>query len=496
MKKTILGFSIGLLLCSCNSGDSFEIGKEKMMDKIMGAWAGQAIGCTYGGPTEFHYQGRIIDDSIHIDWPDGHMKWYYDNASGLYDDLYMDLTFVEVFHKEGLDAPINSFAEAYANAGYSLWHANQAGRYNIKRGIMPPESGYWENNPHADDIDYQIEADYAGIMCPAMPNTASEISDKIGHIMNYGDGWYGGVFVGAMYSLAYKYENVMDVVEMSLQTIPAESKFRQCMDDVVAWYKENPTDWKQAWQKVQDKWSDEIGCPDGVKSDFDIDALINSAYIVIGLLYGEGDFGKTLDISTRCGQDSDCNPASAAGILGCMIGYSNIPEEWKKNLYEVEDRDFDFTTISLKKAYQYSMEAASELIVRNGGKDLGDSFRIKEQKPLAVRFEESFAGLVAKEVRGGRPVPEFGEEEFTGKGIVVSGYTKSEDPNYVAEVEVYVDAELRETMKCPTNFHDRTTEICWMYDLEEGPHKLSLKWLNPVEGAELNSTRIIIYGSK
>ena len=63
--------------------------------------------------------------------------------------------------------------------------------------------GSWKNNPHADCIDYQIESDFAGLMSPGMPNTASEISDKIGHIMNYGDGWYGGVYVGAMYSLAF-----------------------------------------------------------------------------------------------------------------------------------------------------------------------------------------------------------------------------------------------------------------------------------------------------
>ena len=52
---------------------------------------------------------------------------------------------------------------------------------------MPPESGHWLHNPHADDIDYQIEADFAGLMTPGMPNAASEISDKIGHIMNYSE---------------------------------------------------------------------------------------------------------------------------------------------------------------------------------------------------------------------------------------------------------------------------------------------------------------------
>lgn len=87
----------------------------------------------------------------------------------------MDLTFVEVFDRLGLDAPVDSIAMAFATAEYRLWHANQAARYNILNGIMPPESGHWLNNPHADDLDFQIEADFAGLMNPGMPNSASEI---------------------------------------------------------------------------------------------------------------------------------------------------------------------------------------------------------------------------------------------------------------------------------------------------------------------------------
>jgi hypothetical protein len=36
-----------------------------------------------------------------------------------------------------------------------------------------------------------------------IPQTASEIADKIGRIMNYGDGIYGGIFIAALYSGAY-----------------------------------------------------------------------------------------------------------------------------------------------------------------------------------------------------------------------------------------------------------------------------------------------------
>src|SRR5258708_19467072 len=139
---------------------------------------------------------------------------------GLYDDLYMDLTFVDVFEKEGLDAPVASHAKAYEEAGYMLGHANQAGRYNILHGIKPPQSGHWLNNPHADDIDFQVEADFSGLMSPGMPNTAAQIGDSIGHVMNYGDGCYVGVYVGPLYSLAFLSLNIRFIISIALNALP------------------------------------------------------------------------------------------------------------------------------------------------------------------------------------------------------------------------------------------------------------------------------------
>ena len=127
--------------------------KEVLMDKIKGGWAGKTIGCSYGGPTEFKYSG-FMNDEIEIPWHEHTIKWWFDNVPGLYDDVYMDLTFVEVFQKEGLDAPIESFANAFAHAPYPLWHANQLGRYNILNGVMPPESGYWHGNEPCHHVTY------------------------------------------------------------------------------------------------------------------------------------------------------------------------------------------------------------------------------------------------------------------------------------------------------------------------------------------------------
>jgi hypothetical protein len=86
---------------------------------------------------EFHYNGTIIDAYQPIPWYDGYLKRLMTESPGIYDDLYMDLTFVEVLNKEGLDAPIASHANAFANAGYMLWHANQVARYHILHGTIP-----------------------------------------------------------------------------------------------------------------------------------------------------------------------------------------------------------------------------------------------------------------------------------------------------------------------------------------------------------------------
>lgn len=275
--------------------------KQTLLDKVKGGWAGKTIGCTYGGPVEFKYNGSMIQDYVPIKWDDSRIQWYFDHAPGLYDDVYVDLSFVDVIERMGYEAPADSFAVAFARAGYPLWHANQSARYNVVNGIMPPASGYWKNNPHADDIDFQIEADFAGIMTPGMPNTCSKITDKVGHIMNYGDGWYGGVFVSSLYTMAYISSDINFIVNEALKTIPAQSKFYRCISDVIKWHKAYPNDWKQTWFECQKKWSSDIGCPDGVFSTFDIDAMINSAYVAIGLLYGHGDFGKSIDIAARCG---------------------------------------------------------------------------------------------------------------------------------------------------------------------------------------------------
>ncbi len=513
MKAVVYSLMLFVLSAACQTradmknsvffsdGETVKILKSELQDKIKGGWAGQVIGCTYGGPTEFKWNGTMIGDHVPIPWDDTRMLWYYENSPGLYDDVYMDLTFVEVFEKHGLDAYDSLHALAFAKAEYPLWHANQAARYNILNGIMPPTSGHWKNNPHADDIDFQIEADFAGLMAPGMVNSAAEIGNRIGHIMNYGDGVYGGIYVASMYALAFVYDDMEFIVEEALKTIPSQSEFYQCIADVISWYRQNPDDWKSAWFEAQKKWTYDKGCPDGVFRPFNIDAKINAAYIVIGLLYGKGDFGATVDISTRCGYDSDCNPANAAGILGTMIGYSRIPDYWKQGIDKVEDMNFQYTDMSLNKVYELGFNHAVELIKRNEGKEDGNFLLVKYQEPKTVPLEIAFEGLYPTERRAvGEQISIKNTEvkfELNGCGFVLGGRAAKENhlPDVMLEVDVLVDGQLIETAKLPTQGLIRRNEVAWNYDLPEGMHQITIKAKNIPDGYWVNTGDLLVYST-
>ena len=109
-------------------------------------------------------------------------------------------------------------------------------------------------NDHADDIDYQIEADFSGLIAPGMPATVIALGEKFGRLMNAGDGLYGGQFIGAMYADAFFENDMTKVIQAGLAAIPSQSQYHECISDVLAWHEENPNDWQATWTKINDKY--------------------------------------------------------------------------------------------------------------------------------------------------------------------------------------------------------------------------------------------------
>ena len=335
---------------------------EEYVDKMKGGWIGQMAGVGWGGPTEFHAQGKILPENEVPQWKPEMVNQFEQ------DDIYVEMTFLRTLELYGLDVPIRQAGIDFANSGYPLWHANNAGRTNLRNGIAPPDSGHPEFNKHADDIDYQIESDFSGLIAPGMPNTVIKLGEKFGRLMNYGDGLYGGQFIGGMYAKAFFENDIEKIVLAGLNCIPRNSQYAECIRDVLAWYKKNPDNWEKTWQLIEEKYNlnpdyRRFSCD---KGKFNIDAKINGAYIVVGLLYGKGDPDKTIIITTRCGQDSDCNPSSAAGILFTTIGFAKLPDKFKSAL-NMEGK-FSHTPYNFPTLVEVSEKLAHQAVVRSGGR--------------------------------------------------------------------------------------------------------------------------------
>lgn len=355
-------------------------------DKMAGGWIGQMVGVGWGGPTEFHSRGEIMPAEKVPKWRPAMVNQFHQ------DDLYVEMTFLRTLEQYGLDVSIRQAGIDFANSGYPLWHANRAGRDNLRKGIAPPDSGHPCFNAHADDIDYQIEADFSGLVAPGLPNVAIELGEKFGRLMNYGDGMYGGQFVGGMYSAAFFEQDPVKIVEAGLACIPPKSQYAECIRDVLAWYREEPKEWEKTWHRIDAKYHRNpqyrrFSCDKGA---FNIDAKLNGAYIVMGLLYGERDPEKTIVISIRCGQDSDCNPSNAAGVLFTTLGRSRLPEAFVSALDQ--NTVFSHTAYNFRTLLAACEKVARQAVVRAGGRientPQGEVFVIPVVQPRPSPLEQ------------------------------------------------------------------------------------------------------------
>jgi hypothetical protein len=378
-----LGVAVGLasLWPAQVSGQEFRrLPVKEYRDKMKAGWIGQIFGVSWGAPTEGRYHTIMPADKM-----PPFREELINDAFGQ-DDLYVEMTFLRTMEQYGYDVSIRQAGIDFANSGYPLWVANAAGRNNLRNGIAPPDSSHPKFHPCAGAIDYQIEADYAGLIAPGMPDVVIALGEKFGRLMNYGDGVYAGQFMGAMYAEAFFEKDVMKLIEAGLRAIPQQSLYAGMVRDMIQWHKENPTDWEKTWVLAEKKYNQ-----DRNYNISDLDVKREGAWVLMGLLYGEGDLDKTMVISCRCGFDSDCNPSSSGGILFTTRGTANLPERYYRKLDET--KIFSHTAYNFPRLLDVCEKLARQGLARVGGRVEKDAngeevFVIPVQAPTPSKFED------------------------------------------------------------------------------------------------------------
>ena len=342
---------------------------SEVRDKVQGGWVGQLVGAAWGFPVEFEYNGRIVPRRAVPRWSAKFAnRFAFRSNIGGPDDLYVEIPFLRAMERD-VYAGWPEWGDSFKATSFKLFAENDRARTNLRRGIPAPQSGDFSRNPFAYNVGWQVESDWAGMVAPAQIGTAAEISWRAGHVVGYGDGVYGGVLIAAMHAAAFDADGVEEIVEAGRDAVPEGTTYRAMVDHVVGLHDRFPGSWKKAWRRIERRWNaHKLSVkrdPRHVKREFNIDAKLNGAYVLLGLLYGDGNFARTIRISMRAGQDADSNPANAAGIVGNWLGYSRIPRRYTQGLSFNEP--LEGTDYSLHRAIDATVAVAREVTLAGGG---------------------------------------------------------------------------------------------------------------------------------
>ncbi|MBB6732144.1 ADP-ribosylglycohydrolase family protein [Cohnella zeiphila] len=306
--------------------------QEDYAERVYAGWLAKVIGVRHGGNIENWTYERIERTFGEIK---GYLHDFKNFAAD--DDTNGPLFFLRAL--EDYVCGTNITAEQmgltwlnYAPDGHGFYWWGGYGKstehtayLNLKNGIMAPRSGSIEQNGAAvaEQIGGQIFIDVWGLIAPGRPELAAHFAEKIASVSHDGNGKYGGMFIAACIAAAFAEKDIGRIMEQGLSVIPADCEYARMTRTVMGYHQENPDNWRHAFRFVQEHYGYD-------KYPGHCHIIPNSAVIVLSLLYGEGDFSRTINICNMCGWDTDCNVGNVATIMGVRGGIGAIGDVWRK----------------------------------------------------------------------------------------------------------------------------------------------------------------------
>ena len=266
------------------------------------------------------------------------------------DDTNYMIMYQEIIRQYGKNFTPNDVAHAWLNYQNrdSYYTAERVAFCNFIKGYMPPHSAVYKN-PYREWIGAQIRGDYFGYINPGNPELAAEMAWRDASISHVKNGIYGEMFVAAMIATAAHTNNIEDIILSGLAQIPHTSRLYECIMCVVNNYK-NGLSQQDAFRLIHNKFDEheEHGW---------CHTNSNAMIVVTALLYGKGDYGKSICMAVETGFDTDCNAATVGSIFGMANGMESIPEYWTKPLNDTLHTSlFGFDTVKISDRVKMTLE--------------------------------------------------------------------------------------------------------------------------------------------
>lgn len=318
-----------------------SISRADLIEKTSGFWIGQLVGNYMGFPFENVYVDEpipVLVDRYYTPHNGGDLRmnrhdhrafapYLFTLFDGAYSDDDTDIEFVTLHAVEqyGLDIDYEQITKAWKrHINRRIWVANRTARDLMDQGLLPPETGSKQNNRHWFQIDSQLVNEIWSAFYPGMPARAAERAEWGARITNDDWGTHPTIAYAVMISEGFFENDPQRLVELALDAIPAEGPFYEGMNDVIRWHAETPDDWRSTRQKIHDKYyryrKGDYEAPVSVVS-----SLVNGLCGIMAVLYGEGDFTKTVGIAVSAGYDCDNQAATCGGLMGVVLGAQAIP---------------------------------------------------------------------------------------------------------------------------------------------------------------------------
>jgi hypothetical protein len=312
-----------------------KISVAEYRDKVYASWLGQCVGNIYGLAHEQKYFHNPGPDNFPLGYSGrGAARMKELNGSFSDDDTDIEYMYLLAMEKHGVEPTYAQLAGFWTrHVRREVWLANRASVGAMRYGYTPPWTGMKAVNPHWFQIDPQLVNEIWAVTAPGMVRYAAEKSAWAAKVMS--DDWaiQPTVHYGAMYAAAFFETDILKLLQIGNAALPPGAKFAQTVGDMIALYRKHPSDWKTARQEsLQKLYFQE---PESTRTA--TNANLNGAFGILALLYGGGDFQRTLDIACALGFDADNQTATMGGLLGIVHGTKGIPNSL---LYPFPDREW------------------------------------------------------------------------------------------------------------------------------------------------------------